>query len=341
MGPRATLQTDPLPEAITMNGKTVTIESAGVCKIRGRKKLKLQESDKAKGKGGGGGLGEIEEASGSPGTTTQKPAVTDQTTLEIHVVDLNKKPQEGLAFKIKKPDVGIVEGRLDKEGRGFAKSTTPGIFSITFPDLDGADWDGDGAQKLPPEESRSEASKYEVKQGDRLPTIARKKGFARWQTVWEFAKNEGLRNTREDPNVLQPGDMVVIPARLNRVATVSGGKADYVVKSDGDGWTFDLWIRLDIDPDYASEKTDMFSLTSTDGTVAIRKTIANDQVPNDESIDLLFENLDGEKSYTLKVKSGEDEYFAFQGVSGWDLHHMHDEDETGDSEDGSDESDTP
>jgi hypothetical protein len=263
--------------------------------------------------------------------------VPDKATLEICVVDLNQKPQEGLAFKIKMPDGGTASGNLDKDGRGQAKSTSPGVFTVTFPDLDGADWDGDGAQELH-EEGRSEASSYKVEQGDRLPTIARKSGFAHWQTVWEFGKNESLRNERENPNALKLGDVVAIPTKLDRVARVAGGLANFVVRDDGVAWTFDLWIRLDIDPHNVSEQDDIFCLTSSDGMVTLKKTLADDQVPNDESVDLLFEQLDGEKSYSLKVNCGGDEYFVFQDVSGWDLHHMHDEDEAADISDGPNDS---
>ena len=49
-----------------------------------------------------------------------------------------------------------------------------------------------------------------------------------------------------------------------------------------------------------------------------------DQVPNDETVDLLFEKLHSQKAYSLKVKCAEGEYFAFQGLSGWDLHNTQD-----------------
>ncbi len=100
---------------------------------------------------------------------------------------------------------------------------------MTFPDLDGADWDGDGALDLA-EDERSEASQYTVEQGDRLPTIARAHGFIRWQTIWDFAKNEDLRKLRGTAHILLPGDKVAIPSKLAREAEVPGGAAEYVVQ---------------------------------------------------------------------------------------------------------------
>ena len=163
-------------------------------------------------------------------TPSQMRQMMEKSALAIHVVDLKQKPQEGLAFKIKAPDGSSVSGKLDKDGRGSAQSSTPGTFTVTFPDLDGEDWDGDGAQDLP-EDERSEASKYKVDQGDRLPTIAREKGFARWQTIWNFKGNAALKELRGTPHILLPGDEVSIPSKLAREAEVPGGTADYVVQS--------------------------------------------------------------------------------------------------------------
>jgi hypothetical protein len=174
-------------------------------------------------------------------TPSQMRVLAAKSALEIRVVDSNQKPQEGLAFKIDKPDGGTESGKLDKDGRGRARSGSSGLFIVTFPDLDGADWDGDGAQELPPEEERSEAIRYKVKQGDRLATIARKNGFARWQTIWDFAGNAALKELRGNAHILFPGDEISIPNRVVRVAEVEGGTAEYVVRRDPD-W----WLRLQL-----------------------------------------------------------------------------------------------
>ena len=146
-------------------------------------------------------------------TPSQMRQMMEKAALAIHVVDLKQKPQAGMAFTIKAPDGSSVSGKLDKDGRGNAKSSTPGMFTVTFPDLDGDDWDGDGARELS-EEERSEDSKYRAAQGDRLPTIAREKGFARWQTIWNFKGNAALKELRGTPHILLPGDEVSIPASL-------------------------------------------------------------------------------------------------------------------------------
>jgi hypothetical protein len=164
-------------------------------------------------------------------TPSQMRALMDKATLVIHVVDLNQVPQEGLAYSIDMPDGGSAQGKLDEDGRATAKSSRPGIFTVKFPDLDGADWDGDGALDLPDEGKRSQASSFTAKQGDRLPSVARKHGFLRWQTVWEFSGNAELRKLRASPFILFAGDKVAIPSKLERVAEVDGGTAEYVVQA--------------------------------------------------------------------------------------------------------------
>ncbi len=157
-------------------------------------------------------------------TPSQMRSMLEKATLDIHVVDLNGVAQDGLTFEITKPDGDVDRGVLDNEGRAKVKSAVPGVFVVRFPDLDGADWDGDGALELPDVVERGKASSYTIQQGDRLPSIALDHGFFRWQTVWEFNGCQG------NPFVLRPDATVSIPSRLGRVAEVEGGQAEYVVQ---------------------------------------------------------------------------------------------------------------
>lgn len=53
---------------------------------------------------------------------------------------------------------------------------------------------------------------YTVREGDHLASIARAHGFVDGMALYEHPANESLRNTRQDPNILAPGDQVYIPA---------------------------------------------------------------------------------------------------------------------------------
>jgi hypothetical protein len=201
---------------------------------------------------------------------SQMKALLDKAKLDIHVVDLAGIPQEGLSYRIEMPDGGLAQGNLDKDGRASAKSSAPGVFTVRFPDLDGADWDGDGALELPPEEERSEAGKHEVKQGERLPTIARAEGFARWQTVWEFAANAALRESGGNAHILLPGAHVAIPSKLKRVAEVQGGEAEYVVQAAPEV------LRLRFAESEAIDGTVLFRATPDAGDEMFEGELADD-----------------------------------------------------------------
>ncbi len=85
---------------------------------------------------------------------------------------------------------------------------------------------------------------HRVKQGECLGTIAARYGYM-WQTIYEAPENEALRRRRPNPNVLFPGDEVVIPEKQvihERVAT--GRQHEFTVPRQG--WELRLKLR-DID----------------------------------------------------------------------------------------------
>lgn len=61
---------------------------------------------------------------------------------------------------------------------------------------------------------------HKVKQGECISSIAQDYGFS-WEQIWNDPANEELKQKREDPNVLFPGDEVVIPDKKARKESVS------------------------------------------------------------------------------------------------------------------------
>jgi len=56
---------------------------------------------------------------------------------------------------------------------------------------------------------------YVVSQGDCLESIAVRSGHF-WQTIWNWPENRDLKTARRSPNVLLPGDRLVIPGIRNK-----------------------------------------------------------------------------------------------------------------------------
>jgi hypothetical protein len=62
------------------------------------------------------------------------------------------------------------------------------------------------------------ATYHTVKQGEHLSRIAKQYGFVDYQTVWDQAENAVLKQQRQNPNVLFPGDRLFIPDRQGKTA---------------------------------------------------------------------------------------------------------------------------
>lgn len=54
-------------------------------------------------------------------------------------------------------------------------------------------------------------SYYTVLQGDYLSKIAADNGFTDYHTIWDHPNNANLKQQRQNPNVLYPGDQLFIP----------------------------------------------------------------------------------------------------------------------------------
>jgi len=60
------------------------------------------------------------------------------------------------------------------------------------------------------------AGNYTVQQGDHLSKIAHAMGFSSYHTIWDHPNNAALKQQRQNPNVLFPGDVLFIPDRETR-----------------------------------------------------------------------------------------------------------------------------
>jgi hypothetical protein len=68
-----------------------------------------------------------------------------------------------------------------------------------------------------------------VAPGDCMVSIAGRYGFSDYKKIWEDSANQALRKKRPDPNVLFPGDEVIIPDKKKKDAACPPGAHKFVV----------------------------------------------------------------------------------------------------------------
>jgi len=73
--------------------------------------------------------------------------------------------------------------------------------------------------------------KHVVAEGEGISKISEQYGFAP-ATVWNAPENQALREKREDPNILFPGDVLVIPDKQPKTLTRETGKRHRFRKVD-------------------------------------------------------------------------------------------------------------
>lgn len=102
---------------------------------------------------------------------------------------------------------------------------------------------------------------HRVQQGECLTSIAEQYGFY-WQTLWNAPENARLRDLGRHPNVLHPGDEVVIPdKRMTSYMRPTGARHTWKVK----GIPAKLRLRLLWDDE--PRQNEPFVLTLDGGTV--------------------------------------------------------------------------
>lgn len=87
----------------------------------------------------------------------------------------------------------------------------------------------------------SGGKKHKVKQGEWLARIARQYKFRDWRIIWLHDSNKELREKRKNPDILYPGDIIIIPKEdCNKYSVETGQKKVISSKENID------WLQIDI-----------------------------------------------------------------------------------------------
>lgn len=71
---------------------------------------------------------------------------------------------------------------------------------------------------------RSMPTQYTVQEGDCLSSIATAFGFADWRTLYDAPENADFKKKRPNPNIIYPGDKLVIPDKKEKSVDAETGK---------------------------------------------------------------------------------------------------------------------
>ena len=118
---------------------------------------------------------------------------------------------------------------------------------------------------------------HTVKQGECLSSIAAQYGFGDWKALYDHPSNASLKKKRPNPHLLFPGDVVAIPEKKKKQASVQTGQS---LKLSVNVPTRALQITLrggDGEPmknaDWALEAEDLFLAGKTDGDGVLKAEV--------------------------------------------------------------------
>ena len=121
------------------------------------------------------------------------------------------------------------------------------------------------------------ATDYTVQQGDYLSKIAKEFGFSDYRTIWDHPDNSELKSKRKNPNVLHPGDKLVIPdLKLREENCAVDKKHTFKTKAPG------LRLRLVLEDMYEQPVANAQCLLSIEGE--FRKVTTDSQGKIDEPL---------------------------------------------------------
>jgi hypothetical protein len=121
-------------------------------------------------------------------------------------------PVRGVRCEVLLGDGTFLTRIADGEGRLLLDNIPQGNVHLRLPDLDESSWHPEAGPAPQPVDSRSTIT-HVVRKGECLARIAHQYGIRSWRKLWDDPKNEPLRRKRKDPNILLPGDEVVVSGR--------------------------------------------------------------------------------------------------------------------------------
>lgn len=152
-----------------------------------------------------------QEDTGPALTPSQLRQALERHWVEVSALDPDGKPVSGVALEFDLADGSVRPATTNADGFARLEPVPAGNVIIRLPKIDGSTW---RALAGAPSESAKHAPgtrRHRVAQGECAGKIAHRFGLEGWKAVWDHADNSPLRERRNSPHVLLPGDMLAVP----------------------------------------------------------------------------------------------------------------------------------
>lgn len=185
-------------------GRVSGLSKLGPCQIKFPGALVVRE-----GKGSAAGLG-LEGAVFTEQVNGEYTFIVTPTHWVTAILrDAEGAPVANEAWWIKTPDGVEHTGTTDAEGVARIKNSgAPGRCDIRFTSVPVLK---DGCISPPP--NNATAGTYVVQQGDTLLRIAKAHGLSNAAEIYDHPENDAFRTLRPNPDLIYPGDEIVLPAK--------------------------------------------------------------------------------------------------------------------------------
>lgn len=119
---------------------------------------------------------------------------------------------------------------------------------------------------------------YKVQQGDYLAKIAQQFGFTDYNTIWNDSHNAQLKQKRQSPNVLYPGDILYIPDKADKQLSKATSQSHTFVVPDSDVTLQIVLDNVDFKPlagaDYVLTLPNQTVAATADGSGLLKQDIS-------------------------------------------------------------------
>src|SRR6187551_3087410 len=179
----------------------------------------------------------VESADQGPGDGTQECPLKQRHGIEVVVKGMDDQPVSDVAVQLQNDAQLVLRAKTSRDGVVWFGGLDEGTYRLSLWELDGDAWEMTGEKRLPlggrseekqaswtsaPNAPPAQGFTHRVVQGECVGQLGYRYGFFP-ETIWDHPRNHALRDERSNLHILQPDDLVFIPAKRPRDIMVRTG----------------------------------------------------------------------------------------------------------------------